>query len=151
MFRWRTITRLVFRVVTRQLGAGAFYQLRRAPVLRNRRLAGNPRWWPLIFSAIGDLAFFTAGHKLENNLFAADQAGPSVILGGRKDQPVTFQNFVCPALGEDLITPIRIHFQRRSLAIVRLSSDFNAHAIISSRKDCLRLNRRAAKNQTCGA
>jgi len=116
----------------------------------NYALAGNPRWRSLIFSAIGDYAFFAAGHKLENNLFAAVQARPSVILGGREDQPVSPQNFVRPALGEDLITPIRIHFQGRSRAVVRLSTNLNAHAIIGSRKRCLRPRRRAAEDEGYG-
>jgi hypothetical protein len=80
----------------------------------NDGLAGNPCGRPLIFTAIGDLAFLAAGHKLENDFFAAVQAGPSVILGGRKDQPVSSQNLVGPVLGEDLIATIRIHFQRWS-------------------------------------
>ncbi len=98
----------------------------------NGVLAGNPRGRPLIFPAIGDLAFFAAGDELENNLFAAVQAGSPVILGGRKDEPVSSQNFVRAALGQDLITTIGIHFQGRSRAVVRLSRDFNAHAIIGS-------------------
>jgi hypothetical protein len=117
----------------------------------NDALPGNPRWRPLIFPAIGDLAFFAAGHKLENNLFAAVQAGPSVILGGGKNQPVPFQNFIRPALGEDLIAPIGIHFQGRSGAVVRLSSNFDAHAIISSREGILRPGRCAAEQQADGA
>lgn len=48
-------------------------------------LAGNPRGGSLVFSAIGDYAFLAAGHKLENNLFTAVQASPSVIFGGGED------------------------------------------------------------------
>jgi hypothetical protein len=114
-------------------------------------LAGNPCWRPLIFSAISDLAFFAAGDKLKNNHFGAVEASPSVILGGGKDQPMSFQNFVCAVLGKDLITPIRIHFDGRSRAMLRLSSDFDAHAFIGSRKGCLRPRRRAAEEETDGA
>ena len=35
----------------------------------NQALARDPRRRPLIFSTIGNLAFFAAGYKLENNLF----------------------------------------------------------------------------------
>ena len=134
-------------------------RIKQMPVLRGGRplhkpkaaendvLAGNPRWGSLIFSAIGDDAFFAAGHKLKNNLFAAVQASPSMIFSGGKDQPVSSQNFVCAALGEDLITPIRIHFQGRSRATVRHSGDFNAHAIISSRKGGLGPRRRAGEDE----
>ena len=117
----------------------------------NDVLAGNPRGRPLIFPAIGDLAFFAAGNELENNFFAAVQAGPSVIFGGRKDQPVSSQNFVRTSLGEDLITTIGIHFQGRRRAVARLSRDFNAHAIIGSREGCLRPCRLAAEDQAHGA
>jgi len=114
-------------------------------------LAGNPGWRPLIFSAIGDLAFFAAGEKLENNHFVAVEARPSVILGGGKDQPVSFQNFVCTVLGKDLITPVRIHLDGWGRAMVRISSDLNAYAFISSRKGFLRPRRRATEEETCGA
>ena len=119
-------------------------------IFASARLAGNPGWGRLIFSAIGDLAFFAAGEKLENNLFAAVEASPSVILGGGKDQPVSFQNFVRAVLGKDLITPVRIHFDGRGRAMVRLSSNFDASAFISSRKGFLRPRRRAAEEQTYG-
>ena len=114
-------------------------------------LAGHPGWRPLIFSAIGDLAFFTAGEKFENNHFVAVEARPSVILGGGKEQPVPSQNFVRAVLGKDLIAPVRIHFDGRSRAMVRLSSDFDAHAFIGSRKGCLRPRRRAAEEKAYGA
>lgn len=114
-------------------------------------LAGNPRWRSLIFPAIGDLAFYAAGNELENNLFAAVQSRPFVILGGRKDQPVSPQNLVRAALGENLIAPVRIHFQGRSLATVRLPGDFKAHAIIGSREVGLRADRHAAEEQAQSA
>lgn len=113
-------------------------------------LAGNPGWRPLIFSAIGDLAFLAAGEKLKNNHFVAVEASPSVILGGRKDQPMSSQNFVRAVLGKDLITPVRIHFNGRSRARVRLSSDFDAHALIGSGEGGLRPRRRAAEEETYG-
>jgi hypothetical protein len=56
---------------------------------------------------------------------------------------VSSQNFVRAVLGKDLITPVRIHFDGRSRAMVSLSSDFDAHAFIGSRKRCLRPRRRA--------
>lgn len=73
-------------------------------------LAGNPGWRPLIISPIGDFAFFAAGEKFKNNHLVAVEARPSVILGGGKDQPVSFQDFVCAVLGKDLIAAVRIHF-----------------------------------------
>jgi hypothetical protein len=73
------------------------------------------------------------------------------MFGGRKDQPVSSQNFVRTALGEDLITTIGIHFQGRRRAVARLSRDFNAHAIIGSREGCLRPCRLAAEDQAYGA
>lgn len=51
-------------------------------LFENGALAGNPGGRPLIFSTIGNLAFFAAGQELENNLSATVQAGPAVILGG---------------------------------------------------------------------
>ena len=69
-------------------------------------LAGNPRGWPLIFSTVGDYAFFAARDEFKNDLFAPVQAGPFVILGGREDQPVSSQNCVRPVDGKDLIAPI---------------------------------------------
>lgn len=110
-------------------------------------LTGNPGWGSLIFSAIGDLTFFSAGDEFENNLFAADQAGPSVILGGGKNQPIPFQNFIGAVLGKNLIAAIGIHFQGRGCAMVRFSCDFNAHAPISSFEGRLRLGRLAVDDQ----
>ena len=111
-------------------------------------LPGNPGWRALIFSAIGDLAFFAAGKKLKNNHLVAVEASPSVILGGGKDQPVPFQNFVGAVLGKDLIAPVRIHFDGWGRAMMRLPSNFDAHAFIGSRKRCLRPRRRAAEEET---
>lgn len=51
----------------------------------NYVLTRNPSRWPLVFSAVGDYAFFAARDELENDLFAPVQAGPFVILGGRED------------------------------------------------------------------
>jgi len=116
-------------------------------VFESAPLAGDPGWRPLIFSAIGDLAFFAAGHKLENDHFAAVQAGPSVILGGGKDQPMPFQDFVRPALGEDLIAPVRIHFQGRSAAMMHFARDFNAYAVIRPFEGRFRPRRLAAEDQ----
>ena len=115
-----------------------------------KMLAGNPRRRPLIFSAIGDLAFFAARNKLKNNFLTAVQTGPAVILGGRKDKPVSSQNFVCTMLGENLIAAIRIHFQGRGFAMARLSRDLHAHAVIGSGKGGLRPGRGAAENQAHG-
>ena len=72
----------------------------------NDVLAGNPRGRSLIFSAIGDLALFAAGQKIENDLFTAVEPSSSAILGGGKDQPMASQNFVGPVLGEDLIAAV---------------------------------------------
>ncbi len=74
--------------------------------LKPKRLTRNPGWGPLIFSAIGNLAFFAARNEFENNLFAADQAGLPVILGRGKNQPIPFQNFIRAVLGKDLIAAI---------------------------------------------
>ena len=59
-------------------------------IFESAPLAGDPGWRPLILSAISNLAFFAAGNEFENNQSAAVQAGPSVILGGGKDQPMPF-------------------------------------------------------------
>jgi hypothetical protein len=80
-------------------------------ISENFSLAGRPCRGALIFPAIGDLAFLAAGHEFENDHFAAVQTSPSVVLGSGKDQPVPFQDFVCPTLGEDLIAAVRIHLQ----------------------------------------
>lgn len=117
----------------------------------NYVLAGNPRRWPLIFSAVGDYAFFTARDEFENDLFAPVQAGPFVILGGGQDQPVSSQNRIGPVDGKDLITPIRIHFQRWSRAMLELPVDFHAHAVISSGEIGLCLRRCAAEDKSCTA
>jgi len=117
----------------------------------NDVLAGHPLGRPLILSAVRDLALLAARKKLENNFLAAIQARLPVILGGRKDQPVPWQNFIRSALGKDLIASIRIHFQRRSLALVDFSRDLDAHAGISSGEVCLRAHRRAANEQGRGA
>lgn len=119
-------------------------------IFESAPLAGNPGWRPFVFSTIGDPALFAAGDKFENDLPAADQTGLSVVLGGGKDQPVPFQNFVRPALGEDLIAAIRIHFNRRSLASLRFPRDFNAHAVISPIEEGLCLCRLAAREQAHG-
>jgi hypothetical protein len=110
-------------------------------------LSGNPRRRPLIFSAVGDLASFAVGQELENNLLAAVQAGPSMILGGRENQPVTSQNFIRSVDGKDLIAAIGIHFQRWSRAVLRLSVDLDADAVISSGEVGLRARRGAAQSQ----
>jgi hypothetical protein len=117
------------------------------PVCEDCVSAGNPRGRPLIFSAVGDLAFFAVGQELENNLFAAVQAGPSVILGCREDQPVSSQNFIRTVNGKDLIAAIGIHFQRWSRAALSLSVDLDADAVISSGEVGLRARRGAAQNQ----
>src|ERR1700733_8833002 len=116
-------------------------------IFESAPLAGDPGWRPLILSAIGDLAFLAAGNEFENNQSAAVQAGPSLILGGGKDQPMPFQYFVRPALGEDLIAPVRIHFQGRSRAMVHLACDFNAYAGISPFEGRFCPRRLAAEDQ----
>jgi hypothetical protein len=63
---------------------------------------------------------------------------------------VPFQNFVRPSLREDLIASIRIHFQGRSLAVVRFPSDFNAHASVCPIEVSLRPCRRAAEDKAYG-
>jgi hypothetical protein len=120
-------------------------------IFESARLAGNPGRRPFVFSAIDDLAFLAAGNKFENDLFAAIQACPSVILGGGKDQPMPFQYFVRPALSKNLIAAIRIHFQGGSLAMVRFPCDFNAYAIISPFQGRLRLCRLATDDQAYSA
>ena len=87
----------------------------------------------MIFPAISDFAFLATGHKLENNCLAAVQTSLPMILGGRKNQPVPFQDLVGPVLGQDLITTIRIHFDGRRLALASPSGDFNTYAFIGSR------------------
>lgn len=74
-----------------------------------------------------------------------------MILGRGKDQPVPSQNLVGPVLREDLITPVRIHFQRGSRTMHRLSVDFYANALIGPGEGRLRPCRRAAEDQDYGA
>jgi hypothetical protein len=135
LFRCRTPAHLLCRGATVTPEPVAIRQTRLGIRLRADAaglLAGNPRRRPLVFSAIGDLAFLAARYELENNFFTAVQAGSSVILGGREDQPMSSQDFVGSVLGEDLITTVRIHLQRRCRAMVGFARNFHTYALVSS-------------------
>lgn len=61
------------------------------------------------------------------------------------------QNCVRPVDCKNLIAPIRIHFQRWSRAVLQLSGDFHADAVISSGEISLSLYRNAAQDKSCNA
>ena len=101
---------------------------------RRENSARHPTRGSLIFSPVRNLAFLAAGNKLKNNQPAPIQTSLAMILGGRQDQPVTRQDFIGPALAQDLIAAIQIQFQRRGGTRLGLSCDFDLCAIISSGK-----------------
>jgi hypothetical protein len=61
------------------------------------------------------------------------------------------QDLVGSMLGEDLITAVRIHLQRRCRATVGFPRDFHTHALVSSGQRCLRLRWRPTESQGCRA
>lgn len=71
-----------------------------------RTLALHPSRRPLVFPLVCNRALLSTGNKFENDLLASVYTSLPVILGRRQDQPVAGQNFIGPALGQDLVAAV---------------------------------------------
>lgn len=113
--------------------------------------AGNPAIRSLVFAAVNDSAFLSAGDEIENNFLAAIQPGSAVSFRCRKDQPMPGNNFICAGFAQHSVAAIGLQDQRRRLTRRAFPADLHSCAPIGAGEVTLGVRRKRGEKQSSNA
>jgi hypothetical protein len=114
-------------------------------------LAGDPTVRPLVFAAVNDPAFLSARDERKNNFLAAIEPGSAMPLGRRKNQPMSFDDFVGTGFAEHLEAAVGLQNQRGRLTGSALPANLHSRAPVGTGKVTFSAHRKCTEKQHSGA